>query len=271
MTSQPVHLRPGPAAATRRAVVLLALAFVALLPRPASLQTPSRPLPDPDPLYAAVRDNLAKSDREQYRYAYRERRTEVHTNPFGRLGTGGTLLFEVTPGDELGIFFRQLLERDGKPQSDEEREKVDRRDRGKKPSPSMEDVVSTLEFQVRRRETVGGRDMIVVDFTPRKDAKPKTRQGRIAKVFGGTVWIDEAAREVARVEATSIDSLSYGLGIVARLGEGTKATLIRERIDNHVWMPTSIRLAGEGRALLLLRKLKIDFVVEWFDYRRTLG
>jgi hypothetical protein len=36
-----------------------------------------------------------------------------------------------------------------------------------------------------------------------------------------------------------------------------------------VWLPTSIRLSGEGRALLL-RKLDIQFFVEWFDYKKTL-
>ena len=255
----------------RVCLTLLALMCAGAAASPLRLQSQERPLPEHEGFYQAVRDNLAKSDREQYRYAYRERRTEIHTNPFGRLGTGGRLLYDVTPGEELGIFYRRLLERDGKPQPDEERQKVDRRERRGRPSPSMEDVVSTLEFEIRRRETVAGRDMIVVEFRPRKNADPKTRQGKIAKAFAGTVWIDEAAREVARVEATSIDSISYGFGIVARLGDGTKATLIRERIDEHVWMPTSIRLVGEGRALLLLRKLNVDFAVEWFDYRRTLG
>ena len=100
------------------------------------------------------------------------------------------------------------------------------------------------------------------------DMKRKS-QGKIAKVFRGSAWIDEATHEVMRVEATSIDSLSYGLGFVARLGEGTKATLSRERIDSSVWLPTSIRLTGDGRALLF-RKLNIDYVIEWFNYKRVL-
>jgi hypothetical protein len=108
-----------------------------------------------------------------------------------------------------------------------------------------------------------------VDFAPKKESTPKTRQGRIAKVFKGSAWIDEATHEVTRVEATSIDSISYGLGFVARLGEGTKATLARERVDSAVWLPTSIRLSGDGRALLF-RKLNVDYVIEWSNYRRLL-
>ena len=235
---------------------------------PGQVESQSRPLPTPPVFYAAVVANLAKSDREQYRYAYRERRSDVHTNPFGKIGTGGLLLYDVTPGNELGIYHRRLVERDGKPVTDQKAEVLDRRERGKG-NPSIEDVLSTLDFKIRAREVLSGRDTIIVDFAPKKESSPKTRQGRIAKVFKGSAWIDEATHEVTRVEATSIDSISYGMGFVARLGEGTKATLSRERIDSAVWLPTSIRLSGDGRALLF-RKLNVDYVIEWSNYRRVL-
>jgi hypothetical protein len=249
------------------AVIGMVVAVMAGVPRQ-PLQGQERPLPAPEAFFPAVVTNLAKSDREQYRYAYRERRSEVHTNPFGRIGTDGLLLYDVTPGDELGIYRRRLIERDGKPVKDQKVDVIDRRNRGKS-NPSIDDVIATLDFRIRAREVVNGHDTIIIDFSPKKDANPRTRQGKIAKVFRGSAWIDEATHEVMRVEATSIDSISYGLGFVARLGEGTKATLSRERIDSSVWLPTSIRLTGDGRALLF-RKLNIDYVIEWFNYRRVL-
>jgi len=251
-----------------RGAVLVILPCAAWLAFHVPLASQARPLPAPEPFYAQIKENLARADREQHRYAYRERRSEVHSNPFGKIGTDGTLLYDVRPGAELGLYHRRLIERDGKALTNEKSELLDRRNRGKA-NPSIEDVVATLEFHLKGRESVGGRDHIIIEFRPKQDADPRTRQGKIAQAFKGTVWVDEASREVARVEATSIDSLSYGFGLVARLGEGTRATLIRERIDSSVWLPTSIRLVGEGRALLL-RKLRVDFVVEWFDYKRTL-
>jgi hypothetical protein len=236
---------------------------------PSSPQPQPRPLPAAEALYADVRNNLARADREQYRYAYRERRSEIHTNPFGKIGTGGTLTYEVVPGPELGIYQRRLIERDGKPVAEQKTETLDRRERGKG-NPSIDDVVATLDFKIRGRETRNGRACIVIDFQPKKDAKPKTKQGKVARIFKGTVWVDETHREVVRVEATSIDDLSYGLGLVAKLNEGTHATLVREAIDGSVWLPTSIVLKGEGRAMLL-RKLNVDYVIEWFNYRKTLN
>jgi hypothetical protein len=68
------------------------------------------PLPDEQAFLAATRENLARSNRVQDEYAYKERRTELHTNPFGRLGTGDDLLFEVTPlSDGATGFTRRLV------------------------------------------------------------------------------------------------------------------------------------------------------------------
>jgi hypothetical protein len=251
--------------AVRTAVAVVLMSSVVGL-ESVRTQSPPRPLPAPEAFYKDVIANLTESDKEQYRYAYRERRSEVHTNPFGKLGTGALLLYDVAPGTELGLYHKRLLERDGKPVSEQKVETVDRRGRGT--NPSINDVVATLDFRIRGRETIDGRDMIVVDFSPKKNASPKTRQGKIAKAFKGAALIDEVTREVVRVDATSIDTISYG-GFIARLGEGTKATLERERVDSAVWLPTSIKLTGDGRALLF-RKLNIDYVIEWFSYRRVL-
>lgn len=247
------------------AVLVLAASAVAAGPQ-APLRGQERPLPAAEPFYAAVRANLARSDREQYRYAYRERRSEVHTNPFGKIGTDGSALYQVTPGAEYGVYHRVLVERDGKSLAGETRETIDRRGRSDT-NPAIDDVVDTLTFRLSGRESSGGRDLIVIQFEPRPGAKPRTRQGKLARAFKGAIWVDEQTSEVVRADATAIESLGYGLGVLARLNEGTRARLEREPIDT-VWLPTSIRLSGEGRALLL-RKLDVDYFIQWFDYRRV--
>ena len=224
-----------------------------------------RPLPDEESFLAAARENLARSNREQNRYAYKERRAELHMNPFGRLGTGEGRLYDVTPGPDPSAYFRRLLERDGKPVPDSKPERQQRRIRTQGRS-ATDDTVATLRFALDRRERVEGRDQIVVRFEPRPDARPQTREGRMAKAFKGQIWVDETAREVVRVEAVAVDDMSYGFGLIARLNKGTVVTLTRERIDDGIWLPTSMHFKGSGRALLL-RKLTIDYTIEWFDYR----
>ena len=226
----------------------------------------SRPLPQADAFYAEVQKNLARSNDVQYQFAYRERRTELHMNPFGRLGTGEVSVYEVTPGPTAQVYFRRLLEREGRPIHDSKPERQERRPTTGR---SLNDVVATLQFTLDRRERVDGRDVIVVRFEPRRGANPQTRQGNIAKVLKGSIWVDEAAREVVRAEATAIDSVSFGGGFIARLNEGAQVMLTRKQIEGDVWLPTGIQMKGNGRALLALRRMNIDFFIEWFDYRRV--
>jgi hypothetical protein len=229
---------------------------------------PSRPLPDPKPFFDAVRANLARSQDEQNRFAYKERRTELDFNPFGRLGTGETRVISVTPIEGGAAVTRQLLERDGKPVTNSvpTRRDVRRSERGRS---VVDDVAAMLEVAIDHRDMLDGRDAIVLTFKPRKDAKPRTREARLARGFAGQIWIDEQAREVARVNATAVDDLSFGYGVLGRLNEGATVTVRRQPIDANLWLPVSIRFNGEGRALLF-RKLTINFALDWFDYRRVL-
>lgn len=251
---------------TAAAAAIGACAILLASPAPGPTAAQIRPLPDEETFFAETRENLARSMRVQNRYAYRERRTELHMNPFGRLGTGGVVMYEVTPAED-GAVYRRLLERDGQPVPDSEPERQERRRSNPRGRSAVEDAVAVLRFTMEHRERIDGRDAIVVRFESRPDSKPTTREGRMAKVMKGTIWVDEAEREVMRAEATAVDDLSYGFGIIARLNEGTHFTLTREPVDGDVWLPTSIRLRGEGRAILF-RRLTIDHVIEWFDYRR---
>ena len=253
-----------------------------------------RPLPDPETFYRVVRQNLTRAERSQHLFTYKERRTDIHTNPFGKLGTGGMSVFHVYPSPARRLSYRRLMERDGKPiperelaeQDREYRVRVDEvmRERAMAASDqrsveqeseaarhrqqrTIDDVIDTLQFQMKGRTTHEGVPAIVVTFTPKPNARPTTRQGRMAQKFTGTIWVDEAALEVMRVEAKSTDDLTYGGGLVASLGEGTTATVTRRRVGGDVWMPTALTLTGEGRAVVF-RRLVVDYEIEWFDYRR---
>ena len=228
----------------------------------------SRPLPDPEPFYAAARANIARAQAAENRFAYRERRTELHLNPFGRMGSGGTLVYDVTPQADGGVE-RRLIERDGHAVTDGPIERLAPRTRrpGSRRS-GVEDVVAVLRFAIRHREIRDGRDVVAVSFEPKPGAEPETRQGEVARHFSGTIFVDEAAHEVMRVEATAIEDLTYGMGLVARLQKGTTVTASRARIEPDMWMPTAVRITGQGRALLL-RRLELDQVIEWINYRRV--
>jgi hypothetical protein len=242
------------------------MAGAALLLQAATATNP-RPLPDPQPLFNAVRANLAKSQDEQNRFSYKERRTELDLNPFGHLGRGERRVIAVTPIEGGAAITRQLLERDGKAVTDSvpTRREVRRSGRG---TSVVEDVAAMLDIRIDRRDRLEGRDAIVLSFKPRRDANPRTREGGLARSFEGQIWIDEQAKEVAKIDATAVDDLSFGYGVLGRLKEGATVSVRREPIAADLWVPVSIRFNGEGRALLF-RRLTINFAIDWFDYRKV--
>jgi len=227
-----------------------------------------RPFPEPEAFFESVRVNLARSQDDQKLFAYKERRTELNLNPFGKLGTGGVRVREVTPVEGGSAVTIRVIERDGKPVTDSEpvRRPMRMSARGRR---VVDDVAATLDISMNRRERLDGREAIVAVFKARRDAKPQTREGRIARDFSGEIWIDELTREVTRIDAKAIDDVAFGYGVLARLNKGATVTLRRELVHENLWLPVSMRFSGEGRALLL-RKLTIDFAVDWFDYRKVL-
>jgi len=257
-----------------------------------------RSLPVPDDLYKAVRANLVRAESVAHLYAFKERRTDVHTNPFGRIGTGGTSVYHVYPSPIRQLTYRRLVERNGVSLTPAELAEQDSRyrtrvtDRQREQAARtvdeqrsrdadaartrerrqrrVEDVVNALQFTLEGRTVYQGAPAFIVSFIPKRDAKPVTREGRTAVNFEGKVWIDEAASEVVYVEATSIDDITFGFGLVARVGKGAQASMTRRPVAGDLWMPTRIALSGRGRAAVL-RTLVLDFVVDWFDYRRLAG
>lgn len=64
---------------------------------PGTRNVSSAALPDRDTFLREAREALARSQQVWHQYAYKERRTDVHMNPFGRMGTGDTRVLEVRP------------------------------------------------------------------------------------------------------------------------------------------------------------------------------
>lgn len=252
------------------------------------------PLPDSAPFLREMRDNLLRERHRSPLYAYKERRTDIHMNPFGRMGMGDTRVFEVRPHPHPQLTYRREIERNGVPLRDVDLVRQDRQYKAKadeivrrlnhenaderrarerdealvraRAEAMVRDVAQALQFRVVKREVFEGTPAIVVAFSPRPDARPITREGRIASGFTGRLWVKEATREVMHLDAEAVDDITFG-GFLGKIYKGTRAILDREEIEPGVWMPTRMTFIGEGRALF--RRIKIDLNIQWFDYRKV--
>jgi hypothetical protein len=263
-------------------------------PAPAADPASSQPLPDERQFLADARQRLASNDLIQSRFSFRERTTELKLNPFGRtMGTGPTNVYEIYPHPEEELTYKRLIERDGlkvpaselAEQDREYRQKLaawrrrlaregisERAERQRKAAEARKkdeamarEALDLFDFHVAGRDTWDNEPAIIVTFTPRRGAAPRSREGRIARAFTGRAWIHEFDHEVMNVDATAIDDVNFGWGMIARIYKGSTARFTRRRIAG-AWLPVETRFDGAGRALMV-RKVDIDFRRDYFDYQ----
>ncbi len=269
-----------------RAVVLALL----LLATPAAQE---RPLPDFETFAAEVKKHLATDEERQSGYSFLERRVEQKLDKSGRTTDESVKVFEVYPGLPGEERYRRLIEEDGKvvppeklAKQDRERQKqveeyaarlqnVSRQqaaareaDKARREySAAVEDIFRIYDIRMLRREQIDGHDTIVATLTPKTDARPLTRDGKIMRHFKARAWISESDYELVRVEIEAIDTLSFGLGLLARVHKGTVATYERRKVNNEAWLPAEVTWTASAR-VALLRRLRLRGVSAFSNYRK---
>jgi len=268
-------------------VVIVAFLLVAL---PGAQE---RPLPDYDTFAAQVRTHLATDEERQSGYTFVERRVEQKVNGAGRVTSESSKVFEVYPGLGGEDRYRRLIEENGKQISaaglakqDRDRQKVAEAyarslqrpaDRQKDEralekarreySDAVDDIFRVYDIVMVGREPIERHDTILATLTPKPGVKPRTDSGKIMQHFRAKAWISESDYELVRVEIEAIDTLSFGLGLLARVHKGTVATYQRRKVNDEVWLPAQVTWTASGR-MFLLRRLRLRGISEFSNYRK---
>jgi len=267
--------------------------LVAVLAVPIAAQ--ERPLPDYATFMSETRKRLEADDVRQSEYVYVETRREQKLDATGT-STKETLdVFESYPSLPNEARWRRQTVKDGKPMSPQELAEVDRerqkkvleyakklernpekvREAEKKKHDeerrdsdrAVDDALRVYDIKMLGREVVNGYATIALSFMPRKDARPQTSEGKIMRHFAGKVWVSESEYEVVRLEAEAIETASFGLGLLARVHKGSKATFERRKVNGEQWLPARATYSASAR-VLLLKVMRIGGTLEFSDYRK---
>lgn len=272
--------------------VRLALAF---LIAGSTLAAQDRPLPDQQSFLMETRRHLQTDSTLQSSYVYVETRREQKLDKRGLATEETVKVFESYPGLPGETRWERLIAENGRPVPAEELARHDR-ERQKKAAgmvqrlaeePSKERARQEREYQKARRERedavndiftvfdirmIGRQEIerhetIAFSLTPRAGAKPKTTEGRQMRHFNVKAWISEADHELVRLEAEAIDTLSFGLGVLARLHKGAQLSFLRRRVNSEVWLPALASYQGSARVGLLFT-LRRAGTSEYSGYRK---
>jgi hypothetical protein len=249
-------------------------------------------LPDLKTLFEEIDKNQKEIDKIRENYAGTQVEEETEYDKSGKITKKETneYTFFYLNGDEITT----LVKKDGKPLSEEEQKKENEKtqkriveaqkqekkkeekeekakeegkDNKDKDDPGIEEFLRVSQFVNPRRERFRGQDVLVFDFEPNPEYKPKNMVEHVVKELAGVVWIDEKAKDVARLEAYFVGDVHIGGGVLANLQKGTSFVFEQQYVNNEVWLPTYFE-AHVGARFLLVKGIKMNVSTRYSDYKR---
>ncbi|MBI3652240.1 MAG: hypothetical protein HY231_14560 [Acidobacteria bacterium] len=255
-----------------------------------------KPLPEVETLMKAVVANQEKIEALREKYTFKQIETENKLDGNGRVKEQVVRISEVTPVG--GRYVERLVSVNGKALAAKDQQDEDRRvqkeiekileekakrerqrlgaegDKNKDEHADEERAKFTILGILRlsdvtsvRREIFRGHEVIAFDFEPKKGVKPKTRMEAIVNKLAGTMWIDEEARQIVRLEARFVEAYNFGGGMLAKISPSTALALEQQKVGNEVWMPSYTEVNISLR-VFLLAKFNRNVVSQYSDYKK---
>jgi hypothetical protein len=192
-----------------------------------------------------------------------------------------------TETQETEVFFvngheiSRLVKKDGKPLTDEEQKKETERvtkavEKAEKKQPetpkegqniSLRQILEVADVHNPRRESYRGRSTLVYDFVGKKDLKAHGLSEDLSKKLQGTIWIDEADRQVAHCDANFYDNFRVAGGVVATIQKGSNIHFDQTKVNGEIWLPTGVDITLQVR-LLLVKGMHQHLVQRCYDFKR---
>ena len=236
------------------------------------------PLPAIPTLLQEVEARQKKLDLDRENYTFRETELLTVVDKHGKV--------RKTENKVSHVFFvnghaiETLIQKDGKPLNADDTRKEEERaskeaakfakpgaDNADKDEVSVSRLLAITKFSNPRRVTEAGRSQIAIDFVGDPHAKTHGREEDALKRVYGTVWIDEGAREVSRMNATFDQNLHVGFGLLATVEKGSTFSFNQALIRNEAWLPTAIDGHFDGKALLFVG-FHVNLNVRFDEYRK---
>jgi hypothetical protein len=256
-------------------------------PAPAQPRADSRPLPDIPALLRDIAKNQQTLEDLRQLYTCHLSEEEDKADSDGNVKSRAMKDYDVFYiGDEQAL---HLLAKDGQPLTGDEKQSEDDKfnkqyDKLKKKQAELaadpkkqakeeeedeaqlSDFLRAELFTNPRRESFRGHEVIAFDVNGNPDYKPKKRIDSIIQKLSGTMWVDEQAREIVRLEARFAESVKIGGGLIASLAKGSNFVFEQEKINDEVWLPSYAEVHFSGRIAFV--KLKQNFIDRFSDYRK---
>ncbi len=239
------------------------------------------PLPDPAALVSEVEAHQRKMDEVRETFVWHEVQNTDDLDGKGKVV--GTLveereIFYVNRHRIVRLVKRNNHEMTAKEVKDEDdrikklveralREPLNRSSYREGGDLELSRILAVMSISNPRRLTLNGRATLAFDFNGNRKAAAHNIALNAAKKMSGTVWIDEADRQVARVEATLDDTFRVGGGLLGLVQKGAWLRMEQAHAGDGLWLPTISEIHYSARALLV-KGMRQNIRMRDFDFKR---
>jgi hypothetical protein len=130
----------------------------------------------------------------------------------------------------------------------------------------MKEIPDAFDLRLVGEEALPSGEAYMMDATPKPGYKPKLRSAAYFPKVKGRLWIDKNDYHWAKVEAETLDTISFG-GILIRLAKGGHLTLEQARVNQEVWLPKSVTVRASVR-FALITGVHAEFIMTFSDYKK---
>jgi hypothetical protein len=248
-----------------------------LIPLLASLAR-AQPIPDPEALLREIRANQQKMDEIRENYTFHRIMTDEDLDDKGKITKTTSMEREVffVNGRQIG----RLVKRDGVPLTEKEEKneqvrvtsavkiamKEGPRLRRRGQLSMISEILPMAVISNPRRIALHGRSTLAYDFTGDPHAKATGTNENAAKRMAGTLWFDEADRQVARMEVHFYDNFRIGGGLLASVQKGTSFEVEQSPIGDGLWMVTSNEQHVAAR--IVVKNVRNNVHIRNFDFKK---
>jgi hypothetical protein len=127
-------------------------------------------------------------------------------------------------------------------------------------------ILAVAKTSNPRRVSFRGRDTLVFDFEGDPKAKASGMDQSAAKKLAGTVWIDDADRQVARLEVHFYDNFHIGGGLLASVQKGTSMNVDQSPLGEGLWM--QVGSEDHLAARVVVKNLRMNLHIQDFDFKK---
>ena len=138
--------------------------------------------------------------------------------------------------------------------------------RRKRQQETMHEVAEAFDFKIAGEDRVEGREVWIVDASPRREYHPRSRDAKILPHVRGRLWIDQQTYNWVKLDAEVIDPVTWGLFLV-RLEKGAHISIDQTRVHDEVWLPRWISISASAR-LGIFKQLHVQQETTYRNFRK---